>query len=485
VIGLAIGLGTVALAALVPALRASRAAPLEALRASLAPPRGSRRTLISATVAAALGLGGLLVILTASGTASERLRASAIGGGIVILAALMASPLAVPALARLVTWPLGRTGGVVARLARDQAIRLPGRTAVSASALTLGLALVLLVGAYASGLRAATGDAIRQTFAGDLAVENQDGASSIPAASVRAAATVPGLVGLDSLKTAAADLGPARAIQVNGVEPSTWGSVYRFDWVHGPPSRLASLGVGQILAEQDTARAAHLRVGGPATLVTGGGTRVTVTVAGIYRDAGLLRGVTLDTGWFDRLFHQQRLRAAFVKLGPGANRAAASATLARSLGAFPGVVVRSEAQLAASAQRNVSSVIGLFYALLALSLLMSLVGIVGTLNLSVHERTRDLGLLRALGLNAEDARALVRDESLISAGVGSVTGVALGVVLSWALARALSPEGFVFSVPWVGLVAVLLAGTLAGTLAAVPPGRRAARLDILAAIAHE
>lgn len=482
-IGFGTGIAAVLAASLVPAARATRASPLAALRSQISPPRPRRSDRLRTSVAAGLCAGGLLVTLAGTGARSERLRTSAVGGALLLVAALIVSPVAVRAVAR-VAGTLHRRDGVFT-LAREQAIRAPGRAAVSASVLMVGIALVLLLSTYTAGLRAATRDAIHASLTGDLAIENADGTSPIPAASVQAVAAVPGLVGLASVRVAQARLGAAGDVAVNAVEPTTWPSVYRFQWQHGSAAVLAGLAAGQVLVEADTARAAGVRAGDRVTLVTGAGQRAGAVVAGVYRDAGLLRGVTVAASWFDRLFHQPRLRAVFLRLGPGAKPADALALLAGRLAAFPGVVARSEPALAAQAENDVAGVVGLFYALLALSLVMSLVGIGGTLSLSVHERTRELGLLRAVGMTAEQARALVRDESLLAAGVGSLGGVVLGLVLGWAVDRALAPEGFVFSVPWLALGLSVVVGGLAGTLAALPPARRVGRLDVLEAIAHE
>ena len=127
----------------------------------------------------------------------------------------------------------------------------------------------------------------------------------------------------------------------------------------------------------------------------------------------------------------------------------------------------------------------LFYALLAMSVLMALLGIINTLTLSIHERTRELGMLRAVGMTRRQARGLVRDESLLTAAVGTLVGIVLGLVLAWIVTRALSDEGVVFSVPWAQVGLVLVVGLLAGALAAIAPAARAAQLDVLAAIAHE
>ena len=484
-IGLGVGVVVALVAALSPALRAMQAAPLEALRARAAPSPSRMNDVVRGAVTAAGGLGGLGLILTAGGASGERLRVCAIGGALVVCGALVGAPFAVRALARIVAWPVERRGGAVGGLAREQAIQNPVRTAISASSLMVGLALVLLLTGYTAGLRASADAAIRQTFIGDLAIQDQNGTDSIPGATVQAAAGVPGVLALSGLKTAEARLTGAGDVQVGAVDPTSWGEVYRFDWVSGSNAAFTGLVPGQVLVEQNTAQAAGISVGQRVTLLTGSGRRVTAHVVGIYRDAGLLHGLVVSEDWFDQLFNQPRLQDLFVKLIPGPGQGQVLASLQATLRRFPGVVLRSQRQLASAAQRQVGSVIGLFYALLALSLLMALTGIAGTLSLSVHERTPELGILRALGMTQGQARALIRDESLITAAIGSVSGAAVGLLLAWSVTRALASVGFVFSVPWVGLAAALLTGALAGVLAAVPPARRAARLDVLAAIADE
>ncbi|MDQ6607592.1 MAG: FtsX-like permease family protein, partial [Actinomycetota bacterium] len=485
-LGLAVGVLVTVSAGLFPALRAMRAAPLESLRegAALAA-RGDSSKWLRFGAAVVLALGGLLVIFTGSGTATERLTQSAIGAGPLVLAILVASPLMVRRLAGIVSWPIERRGGIVSRLARENAGRNPVRTAVSASSLMIGLALVLFVTIYASGLRTSTSRIIHQTFLGDLTIESQDGQSSIPSASAQAAASAPGVLALSSLKAAPAQLGAAGKITAEGIDPNTIGQVYRFDWIRGSSATLAGLGPEDAILEQDTARAAHLSVGDRARLIGETGLGKTVTIAGIYSDRALLRGIALPQVEFDQLFHQDRLQDVFVKLQPGSSLVSAEGAVDRALSSLPGVVARSEKQLADEVSGRVNSILILFYALLAMSVLMSLLGIVNTLNLSVHERTRELGMLRAMGMTRSQARLLIRNESMITAAIGSIVGVGLGIFLAWVVIRSLSSEGIAFSLPWLQVVGVLAVGLLAGVLAAAPPARRAARLDLLAAIAHE
>jgi putative ABC transport system permease protein len=484
-IGLGVGIGVSFLAAMLPALRARRAAPIEALRVSRGAdaqrPHPVLWTLARAIVSAGLGAGGLVLTLTATGDQDRRLTLSGVGGGLMLLGALVGGPLVVI----VFVWVSGlRRRDPIFGLARDQARVNRGRTALSASSLMIGVALALVITAYASGLRHATSAAIRQTVVGDVVVESQNASAPIPAASVRAIASIPDLSAVSALKTVTARLQGAGSVQIAGVDPTTWPEVYHFDFVAGAPSSLSGLTSGQVLVEQDTARAAHLHVGSEVHVVGPSGEPLTLKVAGIYDDSGLLKGITVPLSFFESEFDQPQLQDVFVKLSGTVSRATAVATLRRALAQFPGVVVRNQRQLASRLASNVTSVVDLLYALLVLAVLMSLLGIGGSLNLGVQTRTGEIGMLRALGMTPRQARSLVRGESLLTAMIGGVSGVGLGLVLSIGVVHALSSEGFVFVFPWPALAGSVLAVVVAGVLAAILPARRAAKVAMLSAIAY-
>jgi putative ABC transport system permease protein len=486
IVSLVVGIAMTMLAGLGPALRSTRPAPLDALRESAisvgdSPVRSRVRALLALAIAAI----GVVAIFTSSGSAGDQVRQSALGALACVVAIVVVSPLAIRRLASVLAIRIGRRSErIVGRLAQENAARNPTRTAVSAAALMIGLALVLFVTVYASGLRASSSQIIHQTFLGDFAIENQDGVTPIPAASARAAAAVPGVLGVSGLKSAEAQLGGTR-ISAQGIDPNAFDEVYRFKWERGADGTLAAIGPGDVLLERDAANSTHLKVGQQTVLQTETGVRATLTVRGTYSDKALLRGATLPLVEFDRLFHQPRLQAVFLKLAPDADRGASAAAINQVLRNFPGVVARSERQLEDELSGRVNSILYLFYALLAMSVLMALLGIVNTLNLSIYERTRELGLLRAIGMTSRQARLLIREESVITAAIGSLVGVALGIFLAWVITRALAGEGIVFSLPWTQVAAVLAVGLLAGMLAGIPPARRAARVDVLDAIAHE
>ena len=485
-LGLAVGLLVTVSATLVPALRATNVTPLQALREHEAPrTAGLQADLIRIALAFALFVAGLVLALTGSGSASDRLTRSAVGAGAIVLAIVAVSPLVVHRMVRVVGAPLERRGRILGRLAWENTTRNSTRTAATASSLMIGLALVLFVTVYANGLRASTGRIISRTLLADFTIQSSDGTSPIPPATVQAVTALPEVQAVASLTSAEGRLGRSGLVTAEGVDPSTFGQVYRFNWVQGSAAALTNLVPGDVLVEQDTARSAHLSVGDQIPMTTETGLQSTVTVRGIYRDQALLQGFVLPISEFDRVFHQPRLQAVFVRLAPGTNESAAGQVLTGALRPFPGVVARSKQQVETVVGNRVNSVLALFYALLALVVAMSLLGIVNTLKLSLHERTRELGMLRALGMTPAQTRMLIRDESIITAALGAIAGVVLGVLLAWIVTLALAGDGVVFALPVLQVLGLLALGLLAGVVASVLPARRAAGLDVLQAIAQE
>ena len=483
-LSLGLGLAVTGAAGLVPAVRATRLSPLQALRDIEAPPARWGRSFALLAVAGGLAAAGVALAFAASGSFTARVGAAALGAGLVVLAGVVASPLAVPYLARVLAWPLERRSPVVARLARENVTRTPARTALTCSSLMIGLALVLFVLVYVGGVRSAAGAAVQRTFAADFAIGPENGSSSIPASSVRAAALSPGVLVASAIKSSTAQLGGDHGVTASGVDPVSFGTVYRFQW-QGAHTPLADLGPGEILVERDLARAQNLHVGERVRLRTGSGTGELASVSGIYADSGLLRGLVMPLSDFDRLFTQQRLAEVLVKAAPFVAKSATEAQLKQSLSAFPGVVVRSERQVRAVAAARTNAILVLFYALLAVSVVMALLGTANALTLSIHERTRELGMLRALGMARAQARGMIRQESIITGALGTLVGVGLGVLLAFIMTRPLASEGVDFALPWPPLLIVVGAGLASGLLAALAPAARVARLDVLQAIATE
>ena len=475
IVCLATGVLVTLAGALGPALRAMRVAPIEALREGAAPPRrtfGSR---------AAPYLAGLLIVagaaLVISGTGDM---VAAAGGAVTLVIGIaLLSPALVRPAARIVAAPLARATKLVGGLARENAIRNPGRTAVTAAALMVGLALVIFVTIFANGIREQANTILEQTFAGDLIVQHQDGFSTIPAGAATAVEAVPGVEAVSRMKAAEAELvGKSGDTFGNGVDFSTLLSVYRFEWVEGDDGVLSELGPADVLMEEDAAEKAGLEVGDTARIR--GVRERAFTVRGIYRDDGILTGFALPLAAFDAIFEEPRIVAALVDTDRDVGKVVNAA-----LKPFPEARALDREEQEEDIGEQIGQILGLFYALLAMSVLISAVGIVNTLTLSIHERTRELGLLRAVGMSRRDVRRLIRYESVITAAFGAVLGLILGLFLAWVVTRALESEGIGFAVPALQILVLLGFALLVGVGAAILPARRAARLDLLKAISYE
>ncbi len=474
--------------ALAPALRATRVAPVEALREASAP-TGTRLGRIAPYLAGLLilGGGGLVVggLLAKGGDTTTKLLGAAGGAVLLILGVALISPRFIRPIARLVAAPMERFTKLVGRLARENATRNPGRTAVTSAALMIGLALVLFVTIFANGLRASIEDVISRTFAGDLAVLHTDGFTPIPAGVAPVVARVPGVATVSALKGAQTRLNGKGGTQpAHEIDPATLPAVYRFDWKQGSSRTLSELGSDGMLVEERVATSEHLKVG-DRVATAGPSGRTTLVVRGIYKDQGLLQGYAIGRAAFDHLARQPRVDSVLVKLDKGANLPAVQRRVAVALRQFPEARARSQKQIKDEQGKSVTQVLSLFYALLAMSVIISAFGIVNTLTLSIFERTRELGLLRAVGMTRRDVRRMVRYESVITAVFGALLGLVLGVFFAFVVIKALESEGLKFSLPIVQIVSFLAFATLIGVLAAILPASRASRLDVLRAISYE
>jgi len=474
--------------AVMPALRATRVAPVEALREASAPTR-TRLGRLAPWLAGLLVLGGAALVagglLTEGGDTSAKLIGAAGGAVLLILGVALLSPRFVRPAARVIAAPFERSTKLVGRLAHENSTRNPGRTAITSAALMIGLALVLFVTIFANGLRASIEDVIDRTFAGDIAVLHDDGFSPIPAAVEPAVGDVEGVSAASAFKGVETEIKGATGTSfANQVDPATLLSVYTFDWVKGSDADARGLGADGILLEEGTADKAKLEVG-DSTRVTGPSGSADVTVRGIYKDTGLLTGYAVTAATFDQVARQPRLNSVLVKVDEGAKAKAVQGRIDLALKSFPEARARSQEEIKDENGDAISQVLGLFYALLAMSVIISVFGIVNTLTLSIFERTRELGLLRAVGMTRWSVRGMVVGESIITAVFGALLGLVLGVFFAFVVIQALKDEGLVFSLPIIQIVLFLFFAIVVGVLAAILPAFRASRLDVLRAISYE
>jgi putative ABC transport system permease protein len=490
VVSLVVGIAVTLVAAIVPAVRATRVTPMEALRES-GQSGGERRGRLVTVLAVLLltaGLALMLVGLFADSGTNATLAMLLGGGALIFLAVGLLSPRLVRPIASLVGRPLERLRGLTGRLARENTVRNPGRTAVTAAALMIGLALVTFVAVFAAGFKGSIDDAIGKAIQGDLLLQNEDNFSPIPVAAGEQARRVPGVAGVSSLWFDQAKVhNTGKTSFMAGFDPRTIRSVVKLDWKKGSDATLARMGPRSAVIDEHWGKNHDIGVGDDLDVLTPADKRVTYQVIGSIKDNANLYGdfiVTSQAMASD--FHERRPAMTFIDLANGADAGAVRERLDALIAAqFPVVDVLNQKELKDKQANNINKLLGLLYALLALAVIVSLFGIVNTLTLSIYERTRELGLLRAIGMSRRQVRRVVRYESVITALIGAVVGSVLGVLLAALASRPLASEGFVLKLPVATLLVLLVLAALAGVLAAILPARRASQLEVLDALAYE
>jgi putative ABC transport system permease protein len=488
VLALIVGMAVTFAAALSPALRATRVSPMAALLEAALPESRTHGRVFTA-VAVLLMLGGLaLTCLGLFGGLDSNAAAGAVGGGAVaiLFGVSMFSPRLVRPLASVAGWPLEKVRGITGRLARENAVRKPGRTAVTAAALMIGLAVVVFVTVFAAGISSSIGNAIDRNFQGDVVLQNVDGFSPISPGAGREAAQVDGVRTVSSLSFAGAEY-EGKDIRVSAVDPSTVSEVLTLEWEEGSPDTLSGITGDAAVLDDAWASSNDVEVGDQVTVRTPLERELTLTVDGTIKDnADLLGNVVLSEDTLRREFGSRQPSMTLVALEEGANADAVQEQITQRVDRlFPTVDTLNQQELKDNQEEQINQLVGFFYVLLALAIVISLLGIVTTLALSIHERTRELGMLRAVGMSRRQVRTMVRYESVITALIGAILGTVLGVIFASLLAVPLADEGFELSYPIVTLLILLVLAALAGVLAAIFPARRAARLDVLRALAYE
>ncbi len=489
IVSLLVGIVVTLLASLVPAVRSTRVPPLAALRAT-APVPTRRRRLLGVAASLLLGVAGLATILAGLfGNASAGTAAGLIGGGAVVMvfAVSFFSPHLVRPLAAIAGWPLERARRLLGRLSRENAQRNPSRTAVTAGALMIGLTVVAFVTVFAAGLKSSVAQVVDENFAGGLVIQNSDGFSPIPAGAARAARRVPGVGAVATIRREQAKLLPAGSGTKVSAPSRDVQRLVDLEWKRGGPATLRRLRDGQAVVSEGFAADHGLAVGDRFRLLTQTRHRPSFEVAGEFASKLEVFGsVMITQAAMTRDLGQTQDTIDFVEVAPGADPARVQALLsAGAERAFPTAEVLNQQELKESREEQVDQLVNLVYALLALAIVVSLFGIANTLALSIHERTRELGMLRAIGMTRRQVRTMIRYEAVITALIGAILGMALGLVFAALIAQPLKDEGFTLSYPIGSLIGLLIFAAAIGVLAAIAPARRASRLDVLEALQYE
>jgi putative ABC transport system permease protein len=376
---------------------------------------------------------------------------------------------------------------LLGRLARENAQRNPSRTAVTAAALMIGLALVAFVTVFSAGLKSSVAQVVDENFAGGLVIQNSDGFSPIPNGTATAARKVPGVELVATIRSAQAKLvGSGAGARLSAPTPDVEKAV-KVEWEKGGPAALRNLADDQAILSDSFASEHGLGVGDRFRLLSQTRRRPSFEVVGEFSSKlGVFGSVLITQPALAREFGQTQDTTDFVETAPGANAAGVQALLTKLVeAAFPTAEVLNQQELKESREEQVDQLVNLIFALLALAIVISLFGIANTLALSIHERTRELGMLRAIGMSRRQVRTMIRYEAVITALIGAILGMVLGVIFAALIAQPLKDEGFTLSYPVGSLVVLLVLAAFAGVLAAIAPARRASRLDVLESLQYE
>ncbi|HEY6566452.1 MAG TPA: FtsX-like permease family protein [Actinomycetota bacterium] len=479
IVAVILGVGVTVIASILPARRASKVAPIEALRSSQeAASAGLGKRFLVGLIVTAAGIGALVYGLF--GTPSNAGLLIGAGAAVTFIGIAILSPLASKPLAGAIGSPL-KNRSMPARLGRENAMRNPRRTAATSSALMIGLGLIAMVSILSASLKASFDKALSDTLRADLVITSS---SFTPFSQDVATKTadVEGVAAVAQFRQGGFKVGGSDSV-MTGVDAATIDQVTNLEASDGALEELAS---GDVLVFDETLTDNGWAVGDeiPSAFPAGGARPL--TIGGTIGDNRLVGDYVVSLDTYDELFRQKLDTFVFVKLDEGADPAAVQATVETSLEEFGNVQVQDQTAFREQQAGFVNQLLGLVTVMLTMAVIIALFGIANTLGLSIFERTRELGLLRAVGMSRTQVKRMIRWESIIIAILGALFGVVIGVFFGWALQQALAPEGITeFVLPVGQLVFFVVFAALAGVVTAISPARRAAKLDVLESISYE
>lgn len=476
-----VGVVVTLLAGFAPAWGASRVPPLAALRAvALERVTAPRRRAVIGIVLGGAGLA--LTVGPAAGWWTESLTLIGVGAAVTLIGVVALGPLVARRIAGVVGRPIARWRGITGALARENAVRNPRRTAGTATALMVGIGVVTLFMVFGASLDASVADTVARSIHADVIVESQGfSGSGLSATMAPQLARIPGVAHAVSLGDGEVSIG-GKEQEIDFGEPRQVPYVLDVGVARGT---IAGLHDDEIALSTKYATDHHLGMGSTVPMRFVDGTRSTFTVAGLYRNDDFADAVIMPTAAYAPHTTRAVIDFVMIKAAPGADTTALRHAVSDQVRSIGSPKVLTKAGFISEASGRIGTILSIVYVMLALSILIALMGIANTLSLSIHERVRELGLLRAVGQLRPQTRAMIRWEAVIISLFGTLAGVGVGTLLGWSLVKgAAASDGVgVFAAPISRIVVILVLGALVGIVAGWRPARRAARVDVLEAIA--
>jgi putative ABC transport system permease protein len=487
IVGMVVGLTLTLLSALLPARKASRVPPIAALREEAG--RTPRRSLHTRALwgTGITGIGVLLLFVGLFTSIGQSIVLVGAGAAVVFVGVSVLAPLAAKPLANIIGWPLPRLFGISGQLAKENTKRKPRRTASTASALMVGVALVAFFSVFAASTKASVEETVFDLFPADLTFQSTSQTdpalpSPISPAFVEELRTYDELSVISAMQFGKMTLDDGTQI-VGAFDPETIDQVFALDAngdaisaVSQPDSMIVASG---FLEDNDWS------IGDTVTVDYVKSGEVATTIVGTF-EADDFANIFISTATYDANFRDLGDGVVFANTADSISVADAQTAISPTIDGFGSVKAQTKSEIVDEAEMQIDQALTLFTGLLLFAVIIAVLGITNTLTLSIYERTREIGLLRAVGMLQRQVRRMVRWEAVIIATFGAILGVGLGVMLGWAVVHALADEGFgAFSIPVGQIILALVLAGFAGVLAAIWPARKAARMNVLDAITYE
>ncbi|MDO8266005.1 MAG: FtsX-like permease family protein [Candidatus Saccharibacteria bacterium] len=490
-VSLAVGIIVTLISAIVPAIKASKVSPIEAMRENEAS-GSTRKSLfkrgLSGTIL--IIIGALLLVFGLGGDIDQPIYA--VGAGVVAMfigVSVIAPLLSVP-LAKLIGWPLVKARGVSARLAKDNAMRTPRRTASSAAALMIGVSLITMLSILATTFKSSITALLDDSFPADISVysnnigDNGPGSSGFSSDVETILNSMPEITNVTSLRYQfeGAKLND-KVIFIAGVDADSFDSVASLGASEGAFEALQK--DNGIVINKTVADENGWVVGQDITLEFAQTGKVSLKLLGTF-DKAFDSDFILSTKTYFENFSSKNITLLAMNFKEDADPAKAKEAVINALNGYPQLTVQDKGDIYDTAVKQIDQILGLFWGLLGFAIIIAVLGITNTLMLSISERTKEIGMLRAIGMTRKQVRKMVRYESIIIALFGAVLGVTMGAFFAWAVLKALESEGISgYTFPLSQIIIYFILSIIAGIFAAAWPARKAARMDILKAIYHD